>query len=123
MFDKRLVRRHLKRFFGSVAAIAAVGAVFFNTAADDLRLQRQLGNSYEELMLAPENNVEVPVLVNINTASVHHLQRLDGIGETKARAIVEYREEHGGFRSADELVNVSGIGAKTFEEIRGQITV
>ncbi len=123
MFDRRLARHHLKRFFGSAAAVAAVGAVFFNTAADDLRLQRQLDNDYAELMLAPENDLEAPVLVNINTASLHHLQRLKGIGETKARAIVEYREEHGGFLSAEELTNVSGIGANTLEEIRGQITV
>lgn len=62
-------------------------------------------------------------LININTASAAELVRLDGIGEAKARAIVEYREEHGYFMSVDELVKVSGIGEKTLEKNRDKITV
>lgn len=57
--------------------------------------------------------------VNINTASVEELcEVLPGIGEVKAKRIVEYRDAAGGFDSIDELLNVKGIGEKTLEKIR-----
>ena len=61
--------------------------------------------------------------ININTASVSELMTLDGIGEVKAKAIVEYRTENGNFRSIDDLVLVNGIGEKTLEKNRDRITV
>lgn len=55
--------------------------------------------------------------VNVNTASATELaDALDGVGAAKAEAIIAYRKEHGGFKSADELVNVRGIGLKTVEK-------
>lgn len=62
-------------------------------------------------------------LININTAPAYKLEELDGIGEVKAAAIVQYREENGNFKSVDELVNVKGIGEKTLEKNRDRITV
>lgn len=62
-------------------------------------------------------------IININTATAHELQGLNGIGEVKARAIIDYREQNGGFSSVDELINVKGIGEKTLEKIRADITV
>ena len=121
MFDIKKAGYYLKRFVGAAAVIAVFAAAVYNSSADDIRLLRQIDNNYDGIMLAPENDLDS--IVNINTASVHHLQRLSGIGETLARAIVEYREEHGGFGSPDELVNVKGIGEKMLDKIRGQITV
>lgn len=62
-------------------------------------------------------------IININTASAAELVALDGIGAARAEAIIEYREAHGGFKSVDELLKVSGIGEKTLEKNRGRITV
>lgn len=64
-----------------------------------------------------------PYIVNINTASSRQLQALSGIGETKAAAIIEYREIHGGFSDISELLNVSGIGEAVYENIRDYVTV
>lgn len=61
--------------------------------------------------------------ININTASAEQLKMLDGIGDVKAKAIVEYREKNGGFKSVDELDNVKGIGKATLDKLRDQITV
>ena len=123
MIDTKKLGFYLKRFGGTAAVIAVFAAAVFNASAEDLRLLRQIDNNYDGIMLAPKNGVDDTAVVNINTASVHHLQRISGIGETKAMAIVEYREAHGGFKSVDELVNVSGIGEKTLDAIRDKITV
>lgn len=60
--------------------------------------------------------------VNVNTASAEEIAAsLKGIGLSKAQLIVEYREAHGSFMHADELVNVKGIGIKTVDNNRGMI--
>lgn len=61
--------------------------------------------------------------VNLNTATAADLQKLNGIGEKKAEQIIAYREQKGGFKSIDELKEVSGIGDKTFDALKDQITV
>ena len=61
--------------------------------------------------------------VNINQASVEKLAQLKGIGLEYGQRIVQYREEHGAFMKAEDIMNVSGIGPKTFEEIKDKITL
>lgn len=61
--------------------------------------------------------------VNINTADQSELETLPGIGPSKAVAIIQYRTEHGAFKSVDELDNVSGIGPSTLASIRDLVTV
>jgi competence protein ComEA len=61
--------------------------------------------------------------VNINTASIQELQNLPNIGLTKAEAIVNYRQQHGSFKKVEDIQNVAGIGASTFEKIKEFITV
>jgi competence protein ComEA len=56
--------------------------------------------------------------ISLSSATVEQLDTLDGIGPTLAGRIVQYREAHGGFRSVDELRQVSGIGDKRFEALR-----
>ncbi|WP_338451551.1 helix-hairpin-helix domain-containing protein [Niallia oryzisoli] len=62
-------------------------------------------------------------LVNLNTASDTELETLPGVGPAKAAAIMEYRETNGRFRSIEELMEISGIGEKTFEKLKEYITV
>jgi competence protein ComEA len=62
-------------------------------------------------------------LINVNTASATELEALSGIGEVLAATIVEYRTQNGPFASVDDLLDVSGIGPATLEEIRDQVTV
>lgn len=61
--------------------------------------------------------------VDINTADTQELMLLDGIGEVTAEAIINYREENGGFRNIEEIMNVYGIGEAKFEKIREYIYV
>lgn len=72
---------------------------------------------------APSDSSQSGALININTATQEELETLPSIGEVRAQAILAYREEHGGFRTTDELMEVSGIGEKIFADIAPHITV
>lgn len=61
--------------------------------------------------------------VNLNKATEADLQTISGIGQKRAQDIIAYRESAGGFKSVDDLKNVSGIGAKTLEKLKDYVTV
>lgn len=61
--------------------------------------------------------------VNINTASIEELTTLPGIGDTRARAIIDYREQNGAFGSIEDIMQVTGIKEKSFSKIRDSICV
>lgn len=62
-------------------------------------------------------------MININIASSSDLEELPGIGPVTAETIIDYREEHNGFKSIEELLNISGIGVVTFDKVKDSITV
>jgi competence protein ComEA len=61
--------------------------------------------------------------LNLNTATREELVALSGIGPAKAQAIIDYRTQHGGFKTVEELKDVKGIGARRFERLKSEITV
>lgn len=61
--------------------------------------------------------------VNINESSIEELTTISGIGESKAKAIIEYRTANGPFKSVEEIKNVSGIGDKLYDKIKAYITI
>lgn len=61
--------------------------------------------------------------VNINESSIEELTTISGIGESKAKAIIEYRTTNGPFKSIEEIKNVSGIGDKLYDKIKAYITI
>lgn len=63
------------------------------------------------------------VMVNLNTATTAELEALPGIGARVAERIVEYRKQKGAFKKIEELMNVQGIGEKSFLKLRPQLTV
>lgn len=61
--------------------------------------------------------------INVNTASVEELVKINGIGDSTANNIIETREEIGGFESFDDLLEVNGIGEKTLENMKPFISL
>ena len=61
--------------------------------------------------------------ISLNNASLDELMTLDGIGEKKAQAIIEYRNKNGGFKSIEEILEVDGIGSATYEKIKDRLTI
>ena len=66
---------------------------------------------------------EQPQKINLNRAEAWLLEALPGIGETRAQAIIDYRQQNGPFRNIKELVKVEGIGTTTYQQIKHLITV
>lgn len=98
-------------------AASLIGALAFAP----ITLAEKSQNSPQALVTQQQ---QITNKVNINQADAAVLaERLNGIGDKKAQAIVEYRQQHGPFKSVDDLKNVSGIGEATLEKNRDLITV
>jgi len=79
--------------------------------------------SHLKLYIPKVGEVEQPQKIDINRAEIWLLKALPGIGEVKAKAIVNYRHQNGPFRNIIELIKVEGISATTYEQIKELITV
>ncbi len=90
--------------------------------ADDT-VSFQYSTSKKDLMASSVGNSQSVEKININTATVEELDALPGIGPSKAQAIVDYREKESIFTKPDDIKKVSGIGDKTYEQIKDYITV
>ncbi|MDH5785298.1 MAG: ComEA family DNA-binding protein [Chromatiales bacterium] len=85
---------------------------------------KKLHHLFIAIALLFASNFAVAEVVNINTADATTLAaNIVGIGEKKALAIVQFREEHGPFKSVDELTQVKGIGLKLVDNNRENLTV
>ena len=109
---------------GPAEIIALALAAVFIAAAVFLAVHRF---SNGDLVFKPTSStaktVETDWVVNINTASAEELMMLDGIGEALAERIIDYRDEHGGFETIWDIVNVNGISRNMFNKIYKHLTV
>jgi competence protein ComEA len=64
-----------------------------------------------------------PAPINLNTATVQQLEALPGVGTRTAQLIVEHRQKNGGFKKVEELMNIKGIGEKSFLKLKPMVTV
>ena len=81
------------------------------------------GQAAEEALQGEVSSAETDGKVNINTADEAQLQTLSGIGQTRAQAIISYRQTHGAFQSIEDIQNVNGIKSGVYEKIKDNISV
>ena len=85
----------------------------FTTLALALALASPLAAATQRTPRAPQRPV------NLNTATVTELMQLPRVGQKTAERIVAFRKQHGGFQRAEELMNVKGIGEKSYAKLKG----
>ena len=71
----------------------------------------------------PKANQALTTPVNLNTATAAELQALPGVGAATAKLILEHRQKNGGFKKIEELMNIKGIGEKSFLKLKPLVTV
>jgi competence protein ComEA len=101
----------------SLSLLLVVALVFFGSVKIACSASTEAGKQAAEQTAAGEGKV------NINTADAAQLESLPGIGPATAQSIIDYREEHGAFKSTEELKDVKGIGDKKFDAIKDLVTV
>lgn len=104
-------------------ALAAAGGPLPETDLTTLNLARRLVDGELITVGVPPPSAGAGGAVNLNTATAAELESLPGVGPVLAQRIVEYRDQHGGFRTVDELKDVPGIGEATFRELEPRVTV
>ena len=106
-------------------AILTAGGETPDADLSTLNLARILVDGEELIVresILPEDSMENK-LVNINTADMYSLCKLDGIAEKTAANIINYRKKNGSFKNIDDLQKVEGIGKSKLEKIKNKITV
>ena len=108
-------------FFLALVTLAFLAAVLYLTFGAN-RTEQEGYTVQTERPAREEEIAPVRVLVNINTATAEELETVTGSGPVLAQAILDYRAEHGDFRTLDELLEVRGIGSAKLDAMRDEIT-
>jgi competence protein ComEA len=107
------------------------GGLTKEAATDYVNLARQVKDG-EQIIFPSKEQIETgefdmddaeEKFVNINTASLERLTTLSGIGDSRAKLIIDYREEHGDFETIEDIMKVSGIKEGAFNKIKDSIIV
>jgi len=106
-----------KTIFAAMVALLTIFVMTCSILAQNKAVQKQEKAQVQQVQQSEQAKL------NINTATQADLEKLPGIGPALAERIIKYREEHGPFKTIDEIQNVKGIGKKKFETIKDLIAV
>ncbi len=105
----------MRRVISACASLVIVGLLLAGGAPASAEPQDKPANGKASAAPAPP--------INLNTATVQQLESLPGVGPATAKRILEYRQKNGSFKKAEELMNVKGIGEKSFLKLKPYVTV
>ncbi|WP_087089912.1 ComEA family DNA-binding protein [Acinetobacter pittii] len=116
--------------FGSLISSTFVQAQSFDQNFKEWKAKQQMYDQKLSMQHSSHSNISKSSVmtdssgqIRLNQANLDELQKLKGIGEKKAQAIVEYRQKNGGFKNIDEFKNVKGIGPAIFEKNKARLTL
>ena len=78
---------------------------------------------HNDACISKDNSISSSTKVSINTGTLEELMNIPGVGESKAKSIIEYRTSNGNFKTIEDIKNVSGIGDSLFAKIKDYITI
>ena len=114
--------KRAKIYFVLLALTAAFLCVLALRAHEKQQLRQESSYTVQTQYETAEETAPKRRLINVNTASAEELEALTGIGAALAQEIVSYRDEHGAFLQAEDLLKVKGIGEAKLADIRAEIT-
>jgi competence protein ComEA len=104
-------------------ALNQAGGLTAEALESSVNLARVLGDGEQILVRSVHQLAEDDSIISLNRSSARQLEALPGVGPALAARIVEWREKNGGFSAIEQLLEVSGIGAKLFENIKASVTL
>jgi len=107
----------------AVAVASTVTILALLVAQSHAQSAKPRGQSAQAASAAAGQPAKPAAIVNLNTATAAELEALPGIGAKTAARIVDYRQKKGPFKKIEELMNVQGIGEKSFLKLKPQITL
>ena len=120
---KRMRKLGVRRALRGAAVVLALAVAWSGAAAEAGKDASASGKGAQAGKTRGAETAARTALIDVNTADVDTLSELPGIGRAIAQRIVDYRKEHGPFKSVDELLNVRGIGDRSLARIRERVTV
>lgn len=112
-----MISSHKTGLFRQLLAACALSSILLGASVSSAQLDRAAANT------APSAEATAIGVVNLNTATEEELARLPGIGPAKAQAILRMREQRGPFKKVEDLMQVRGIGRKTFRKLQPMLTL
>lgn len=104
-------------------ALVSAGGLTADALESSVNLARVLADGEQILVRSVHQLAEEETVVSLNRASARQLETLPGVGPALAGRIIEWREQNGGFSAVEQLLEVSGIGAKLFENLKATVTL
>lgn len=103
--------------------VKGIGNSIFSKISSYIYVENPTYTSTDSPTQSSDSNNSKTNKININTADINELIKITGVGQVIAQRIIDYRNENGSFKTIDDIIKVKGIGEKTFQKMKEQITI